>query len=675
MLRVFNSVARIDPLHEHVKFVVVTRAINRLPWTNRTKQGLARPAFFSHAIHYESAVDERRKAEITLRPYQEESIQAVLDHASKGERRLGLSLATGSGKTVIFSHLIDRMPSQDKVASQTLILAHRKELVEQAARHCRELYPHKTTEIEMGKHHASGLADITVASVQSIASQLRLSRYDPGRFKLVLVDEAHHVVSPTYLDILSHFGLRDRSPKACPVLVGVSATFSRADGLSLGAAIDHIVYHKDYIDMIEDDWLSKLVFTTVESGADLSRVRSRTGDFQPGSLSKAVNRQDVNTVTVRSWLAKATGRQSTLVFCVDLDHVASLTSEFRTHGIDARFVTSDTHPKTRSERLEAFKAGEFPVLLNCGIFTEGTDIPNIDCVLLARPTKSRNLLVQMIGRGLRKHVAKADCHVIDMVASLGTGIVTTPTLFGLDPQELIDAQESKQLKRLSERRQEEQAREANMVQQSPPTRADGNATLSGDIIFTDYEDIHELLDDTSGERHIRAISPNAWVQVDEGKYLLPNKNGNMLTIRREEERFNVVLTRKLQVAASVPYARPHSLAKAMTFEDAVHAADTYASEAIPSMLRLRTASWRRREATQAQLDMLNSHRPKDKQLKPGDVKMGQASDQITKLKHGAKTRYNKLAAGKRKADRVVENSQRFREEQRRQQVRVGPVGI
>jgi len=181
---------------------------------------------------------------IQLRPYQEESITSVLTNLAKGFRRLGLSLATGSGKTVIFSHLIERVPAPTRDATQTLVLAHRRELVEQAARHIENLYPSKRVEVEMAHQHASGTADITVASVQSITSGDRLEKYDPARFKLVLVDEAHHIAAPTYLGVLKHFNLSEKNADTHTALVGVSATFSRSDGISLGTAIDHIVYHK-----------------------------------------------------------------------------------------------------------------------------------------------------------------------------------------------------------------------------------------------------------------------------------------------------------------------------------------------------------------------------------------------------------------------------------------------
>ncbi|KAI5297769.1 hypothetical protein KEM55_004260, partial [Ascosphaera atra] len=374
-------------------------------------------------------------SKLQLRDYQEECITAVLNSIASGHKRLGVSLATGSGKTVIFTQLISRIPPRNENATQSLILVHRKELVEQAANHCLRAYPGKSIDIEMGNAHATGAADITIASVKSMLSKDRMRKFDPGRFKLVLVDEAHHIVAKSYRDVLAYFNLSEAGEES-PVLVGVSATFSRFDGLKLGAAIDYIVYHKDYIDMIKDKWLADAVFTTIKSYADLSRVsKASGGDFNTTELSIAVNTETINDIIVRSWLQRASHRRSTLVFGVDIEHVRCLTEAFRKQGVDARYITSKSPKDLRTKELEAFRNFEFPVLLNCGLFTEGTDIPNIDCVILARPTRSKNLLIQMVGRGLRLYPGKKDCHIIDIVGSLETGIVTTPTLFGLHPDE------------------------------------------------------------------------------------------------------------------------------------------------------------------------------------------------------------------------------------------------
>ncbi|OTA63815.1 P-loop containing nucleoside triphosphate hydrolase protein [Hypoxylon sp. EC38] len=605
--------------------------------------------------------------EIRLRDYQEECIQSVLSSLKYGHKRLGISLATGAGKTVIFTQLIDRVASSSDEARQTLILAHRRELVEQAARHCTAAYPNKKTEIEMGNMHASGTADITIASIQSINSGDRISKFDPSRFKLVLVDEAHHIVAPGYLRILEHFGLDDKNDDS-PALVGVSATFSRTDGLRLGAAIDQIVYHKDYVDMIGDKWLSDVVFTTVESTADISEVGSGSnGDFQTRELSRAVNTEQVNEITVRSWLAKASGRKSTLVFCVDLAHVAGLTETFRKHGIDARFVTGDTPNIERSELLSAFKRQEFPVLVNCGVFTEGTDIPNIDCIVLARPTRSRNLLIQMIGRGMRLHPGKTDCHIIDMVSSLAIGIVTTPTLFGLDPSELVQEASVNDMRRLKD--------EKETTKTKPESKSARNIT------FVDYESVFDLIEDTSGEKHIRAISQHAWVQVGPNKWVLSGPNGTYIRLEKkdasgkDEGKFVASEIRALPSGVSKsPYAAPRKLLEASTLIDAVHGCDKYASEKYPRLLIWKHQSWRRGPPTDGQLKFLNKLRGEDNKLEATDITKGKAADMITKLRHGARGHFATLEANRRRKERQESLVQeREKAMYLREKVSIGPL--
>ncbi|KAJ5953372.1 ATP-dependent helicase IRC3 [Penicillium verhagenii] len=599
---------------------------------------------------------------IVLRDYQEESIQSVLKYLGEGHRRLGISLATGAGKTVIFTQLIDRVPPHDAQATKTMIIVHRRELVEQAAKHCRLAYPEKIVEIEMGQNKATGHGDIIIASVQTL-SRGRINKFDPSAFKLVLVDEAHHIVARSYREVLGYFGLNEPTPSS-PVLVGVSATFARFDGLKLGAAIDHIVYHKDYVDMIEDNWLANAVFTTVKSEANLSTVKKdKFGDFALGSLSQAVNTASTNNITVRAWMANSQDRKSTLVFCVDVEHARQLTATFREHGVDARYITATTHKNVRSEQLEAFKNQEFPVLLNCGLFTEGTDIPNIDCVLLARPTRSRNLLIQMIGRGLRLFPGKENCHIIDMVASLETGVLSTPTLFGLHPDEVLNNSSAKEIQGSNSEQSIAPPEECI----TPQGESDGNPNLK----FTKYDSIYDLLEDTQSERHIRSLSQNAWVRVDATKYLLSESSG-WLSIEQDNEMFTVNHVMKFNdpTTEKIQFTRPRLIASGPDLETAVRAADTYASNKFEKRYISSRQPWRQNPATSAQIAMLNKAHIRDGKLKTGDLTRGQATDMITKLKFGGKKRFKEIEAKQRKMQRKVDEMDELR---RRTDVKVGPL--
>ncbi|CAK7264224.1 Putative ATP-dependent helicase IRC3 [Sporothrix epigloea] len=690
------------------------------PWriTWRAVSALVQPKRWQ-ATATAASIASQELPKIQLRDYQEDCIQSVLTSLKAGQKRLGVSLATGAGKTVIFTQLLDRFEPASPDANQTLILAHRRELVEQAARHCTRAYPEKTVEIEMGSLHASGVADITVASVQSITSGDRMAKFDPSRFKLVLVDEAHHIVAPGYMRTLKHFGLSDKDNlqlSGTPALVGVSATLSRFDGLALGAAIDEIVYHRDYLDMIDDGWLSNLIFTTVESTADLSKVRSGGlgKDFQAGDLSRAVNTEEVNNITVRTWLAKAAApgtvtaptRKSTLVFCVDLSHVSGLTRMFRQHGVDAQFVTGNTDKRERGARLEAFKRGDFPVLVNCGVFTEGTDIPSVDCVILARPTKSRNLLIQMIGRGMRLHDGKTNCHVIDMVSTLETGVVTTPTLFGLDPGELLRGASIKEMASLKERRSQEAAINSAASQSSPS--AGKYATIKS-IRFQEYDSVLDLIKDKSGEKHIRAISPHSWVRVAEDRYVLVGPTGTYLRIERlqteepgdleidgptdpeelyssaafdeinedvqSECNFVVFEVRALRAGPhKSPFAAPREIARSTTLARAVRSADTYALENFPRPFILHHIKWRKGEPSEGQLRFINQVRGHgQEELTKDDINRGTASDMITKIKYGARGRFAKHHAARRREDNKTKALDRQKLQREREEVIVGPL--
>jgi ATP-dependent helicase IRC3 len=645
-----------------------------------------------HPRRYTSALAAAAAAEIPtpalpplqLRDYQQECIDAVLSHVDAGHRRMGVSLATGSGKTVIFTQLISRLlhPSRPKHATRTLILAHRTELVQQAHAHCRRNYPEATIEVEMAALKASGEADITVASIHSIASGDRIQKFDPRAYKLILIDEAHHAVAPRYLSTLDHFGVLDMTvgdPDDKPIVVGVSATLSRNDGLALGKVLDYIVYHRDYVDMIESNWLCPVKFTTVQTNVDLSRVRATGGDFAIGELAAAVNTDTANEITVRSWMEKARDRESTIVFCVDIAHVNEITAKFRGYGIDARPVTSYTSTQERKERLDGFRAKQFPVLVNCGVFTEGTDIPNIDCVLLARPTKSRNLLVQMIGRGMRLHKDKKDCHVIDMVGSVERGVVTVPTLLGLDPDEILDGESIDGAKaRVSERKAAEQAATTTTTTTTTTVGEAPTTPLKPVVTFTHYEDVFELLADTRQDAHIRQLSPLSWVSITRSTHILSMRNG-FIKIHSSPDHpvcYDVVVTLLLppelqdgsRGGRKNLLARPRTIVQhAETLEQAIKAADTYALNMHPRVLLASNAPWRDKPASEGQMKILE----KVKGLKNGKkMTKGLAGDIITRLKHGGIARFEQLQKERRAFERETEREEKIK---RRSHVAVGAV--
>ena len=443
--------------------------------------------------------------------------------------------------------------------------------------------------------------------------------------------------------------------------------------------------------MIGEKWLSDVIFTNVQSSADLSKVkRAASGDFNTVDLSRAVNQDVINELTVKSWQAKAGGRKSTMVFCVDIDHLQALAETFRKYGIQTKCVTGTTKPNERSQIVDDFRAGRFPVLLNCSVFTEGTDIPNIDCILLARPTRSRNLLVQMIGRGMRLFPGKKDCHVIDMASSLVAGIVTVPTLFGLHPGVLLENANAKDLKN-------RQVLPEVLCADDMVTPDALKGKLPKTVTFTDYDSIFDLISDRSTERHIRSLSKLAWVQVNSKRHILTNQDGSYISITcdttsgnedvspniseapkeglSEQPLYAIHYFRKTQGFPSDaakkwrPIARAVEVGTASTLEDAVHAADTFAKETFPWAMMQSRASWRSADATEGQLKFLNKVRNIDS-ISGKTMTKGQAADMITKIKFGAQGRFEKMKSLQRQEEKEVEKEEKMR---RKVEVKVGPV--
>ena len=349
----------------------------------------------------------KERKEIQLRPYQEEALASIPDAGA-----FLICLATGLGKTVIMS----RIPRRGRM----LILSHRDELVHQP-----EKYFDCSFGVEQGSETSHG-EEVISASVQSLVR--RLHKFQPDDFDIVVVDEAHHSIAPTYRKIIDYFTPR--------LLLGFTATPNRNDGVGLKAIYEDIIYEHNLRWGIENGYSSNINCLRVDIGVDIHHVAQRLGDYAPDQLEKAVNIEAANKAVAEAYRLYA--KPPVLIFCASVAHAEALASHIE--GAVAVRGGED-----RNEIVQAFNDGKIPCLTNCMVFTEGTDLPNVQTVIMARPTKNVSLYTQIVGRGLRLYPSKEYLTLIDCVgAGDDADLCTAPSLLGLD----IDDVPPKQRKKL-----------------------------------------------------------------------------------------------------------------------------------------------------------------------------------------------------------------------------------
>jgi ATP-dependent helicase IRC3 len=404
-----------------------------------------------------------------LRPYQVEMLAAV--GGSPGRRQL-VQAATGTGKTVTFAAMPEWPAIRARLdrfgAWSMLVIAHREELIDQAADKLAAQNPHAVVSVEQGDRYASPLATIVVASIQTLAARggARLARLMARHaFRLVVVDEAHHAAASTYRAALTQLGFLpadlatddveelqsalvawDRTAPRDRLLVGVTATPNRSDAVGLGCVFESMVYSYPLRQAIVDGWLVPIVAWSIETRANLDAVKTTAGDFNQKQLAEAVDNTARNRLAVSAWLEHAEGLQ-TLAFTVDVKHAHAVAAAFETAGVSAAAVSGETPKLERRQMLEAYTDGRITVLANCMILTEGTDLPATGCILHLKPTKSATLYEQMTGRGLRLFDGKDACVVIDLVdIARKHSLQTAPVLFGLPPALVTNGRNLEELK-------------------------------------------------------------------------------------------------------------------------------------------------------------------------------------------------------------------------------------
>jgi superfamily II DNA or RNA helicase len=333
-----------------------------------------------------------------LRPYQQEARDRTLE-AFKESQAVLVVLATGLGKTVIASHIADHY----KDRGQIMLLAHREELISQGKRTL-ERVTGMAGEIEMADSWAtrsllwnSGVICSTIQTQIAGGNGGRMTRFNPNDFALVIVDEAHHATAPSYRKVMEHY----RQNPAVKIL-GLTATPDRADEQALGQVFDDVSFEYDIADGIEDGWLVPVEQQAVYvEGLDFSEMRTTAGDLNGADLARVLEFEE-NLHGMTTPILDLCGDEKTLIFTATVAQAERMAEILNRHKPDsAEYVSGGTPKDYRRDLFKRYAQGDFQHLANVGVTTEGFDEPGIRHVIMARPTKSRSLYAQMIGRGTR----------------------------------------------------------------------------------------------------------------------------------------------------------------------------------------------------------------------------------------------------------------------------------
>lgn len=345
---------------------------------------------------------------MTLRPYQKAALEAVREAYRQKHRSALVVMPTGTGKTVLFAE-VSRLAK-----GPVLVIAHRQELVEQA-REKISAWCNDVVAVEMADRReftSDGLLrsdgtkpKIVVASIQSL--QKRLLRMPKDAFKIVVVDEAHHATADSYRAVIAHFDA---------YLLGVTATPDRADRTPLGEVFSSLAFDYDMRTAIRDGWLCPIRSFLVQTKADFSKVRKVAGELAVRDVEDILV-QDLHLAEIAAPIVRERGDRPAIVFAASVAHAHALTRVLvAMAGADFAAALDGSMPfEQRAPVLERFRRGEHKVLVNCSLFTEGFDVPEIALVAIARPVLSRAFYAQMVGRGTRIAKGKKDLLVLDFV--------------------------------------------------------------------------------------------------------------------------------------------------------------------------------------------------------------------------------------------------------------------
>lgn len=336
---------------------------------------------------------------VSLRPYQQEAYDAIFEKWGEGQRKLLLSLPTGCGKTVVFAKVIENLVRKGE---RVLILAHRAELLTQAADKLSKVTGLRCAVEKAESTCAGSWFRVVVGSVQTLCREKRLNQFEENFFTSIIIDEAHHCLSDSYQKVLEHFSNAK--------VLGVTATPDRGDMRNLGEYFEALAYEYSLTRAIRDKYLSPIKAQTIPLKLDISSVGMQNGDYAAGALGSALDPYLEGIAQEMSAICR--GRK-TVVFLPLVKTSQKMRDILNSHGLRAAEVNGESADRTQV--LDAFARGEYDVLCNSMLLTEGWDCPQVDCIVVLRPTKVRSLYCQMVGRGTRLHPGKEELLLLDFL--------------------------------------------------------------------------------------------------------------------------------------------------------------------------------------------------------------------------------------------------------------------
>jgi superfamily II DNA or RNA helicase len=434
-----------------------------------------------------------------LRNYQNDLVAGSLKLWRGGARRIAMVMATGGGKTPTAMTLAELSLA---AGHPVLWLAHRTELIDQAVDKAEQVAAPGRRIGRMQGPTKQYRAELVVGSVQTCSTPTSLALLRSRHWGLIVVDETHHVAADTYQRVLRE--LRCFEPDG-PLMLGVTATLDRSDGLALGNTFEDVVDPRiGLIDLIRHPEGPYLVpprgIRVLIDGLNLDKVRRVAGDFNSGHLGRAMSDAMAPAKIVEAWVEHAKGRP-TVAFLPTVAFSIEQAQAFNDAGYVAVHLDGTTPAADRARVLEEFRAGRVDILCNVNLFTEGTDLPSISCVILGAPTSSSNRYQQQVGRGLRLHPGKRDCVILDVTGvTRRHKLATLVNLNGADtPEDIPD---------------DLLMYEEDDLAAQGPEEADTPGDIEPDIEYADGPLTHELID-LFGQSH------SAWLRTPGGRWFLP----------------------------------------------------------------------------------------------------------------------------------------------------------